>query len=393
MLESNYIEKLIGIKDVILENVEEINYEKHIYFTLRRQIHICPNCCSETNTIHDYRVQVVKDCSSYGAKTYLHFRKRRYVCGNCGKRFFEKNSFLPKYQRTTQRLWANTLNSLSDVKSMKQVAKENNISGTSVARIFDNVSYGLPKLPSIISIDEFRGNSGGEKFNCILTNPSKKEILDIMPKRRTNDLLQYFGQFDNRNTVKIVSMDMSPLFRYVARLSFPNADIVADKFHVARQVTWAFENVRKRVQKDLGKASRIRLKNARKLLLKRSENLTEEEKHSVATYLEYRKELGKAYYLKEAFNKVLDSKDEKEAERMLKEWMLHVQIANLKEFNHCIKTFTEWKQEILNAFKYHISNGYTEGCNNLIKVIKRTGYGLRNFERFRNRILYISKSS
>ncbi|MBQ7245544.1 MAG: transposase [Firmicutes bacterium] len=37
-------------------------------------------------------------------------------------------------------------------------------------------------------------------------------------------------------------------------------------------------------------------------------------------------------------------------------------------------------------------NGYTEGCNNLIKVIKRTGYGVKNFNRFRNRILHIASS-
>ena len=55
-------------------------------------------------------------------------------------------------------------------------------------------------------------------------------------------------------------------------------------------------------------------------------------------------------------------------------------------------TFLKWEKEILNAFKYNLTNGYTEGCNNLIKVIKRTGYGLRNFNRFRKRILYITES-
>ncbi|MBQ1772031.1 MAG: transposase, partial [Clostridia bacterium] len=44
---------------------------------------------------------------------------------------------------------------------------------------------------------------------------------------------------------------------------------------------------------------------------------------------------------------------------------------------------------ILNAFRCRYSNGFTEGCNNTIKVIKRTGYGYRNFENFRSRILMI----
>ena len=46
----------------------------------------------------------------------------------------------------------------------------------------------------------------------------------------------------------------------------------------------------------------------------------------------------------------------------------------------------------LNAFDSGLSNGYTEGCNNKIKVIKRNAYGMRNFENFRARILQVMNS-
>lgn len=49
-----------------------------------------------------------------------------------------------------------------------------------------------------------------------------------------------------------------------------------------------------------------------------------------------------------------------------------------------------WSKEILEAFATGLSNGYTEGVNNKTKVLKRTCYGVRNFSRFRNRLLYIS---
>lgn len=44
---------------------------------------------------------------------------------------------------------------------------------------------------------------------------------------------------------------------------------------------------------------------------------------------------------------------------------------------------------ILNSFTTPYTNGYTEGINNKIKVLKRNAYGYRNFERFRNRILHM----
>ena len=59
--------------------------------------------------------------------------------------------------------------------------------------------------------------------------------------------------------------------------------------------------------------------------------------------------------------------------------------------NSLVKSFTYWyEEEIRSALIYPYSNGFTEGCNNKIKVLKRVSFGLRNFERFRNRILYIN---
>ena len=58
-----------------------------------------------------------------------------------------------------------------------------------------------------------------------------------------------------------------------------------------------------------------------------------------------------------------------------------VLIKNIEKIN--------WQTGILNTFEYPYSNGFTEGCNNQIKVLKRTVYGYRNFNRFRKRILHI----
>ena len=64
--------------------------------------------------------------------------------------------------------------------------------------------------------------------------------------------------------------------------------------------------------------------------------------------------------------------------------------SELKEFNATLTMLANWSKYILNAFDCPYSNGFTEGTNNKIKVIKRNAYGLRNFENFRNRILMTS---
>ena len=92
-------------------------------------------------------------------------------------------------------------------------------------------------LPTAIGIDEFKGNTNGEKYRCIITDPEKGEIFDILPNRNKSYLIDYFKQFSNRNELKIFSMDMTNNYRSLSFL-FPNAIVVADKFHYIRPVYW-----------------------------------------------------------------------------------------------------------------------------------------------------------
>ncbi|SHG76586.1 Transposase [Virgibacillus chiguensis] len=52
------------------------------------------------------------------------------------------------------------------------------------------------------------------------------------------------------------------------------------------------------------------------------------------------------------------------------------------------KTFLRWKQEILQSFMHPFNNGYIEGINNTIKVLKRDSFGIKNFQRLKHKILW-----
>ena len=95
MLNQDYTAKLLNLEDVIITNVENISEELHIFIELPRKAHTCPVCGSVTDRVHDYRMQTIKDVP-LARNTFLHLRKRRYRC-DCGKRFFERNTFLPRY--------------------------------------------------------------------------------------------------------------------------------------------------------------------------------------------------------------------------------------------------------------------------------------------------------
>jgi len=391
MLNDYCTEKLLGLKDLILLNIENFDVFNIIEFKLQKSVHICPRCGNETSKVHDYRIQDVKDIPAFGMKTILRIHKRRYVCKHCGKRFYEKIPFLPKFQRTTNRLWMYILKELDDTRSMKSIGKSVNLSGPTIARVIDKVNYSCTHLPQVISIDEFKGNAG-RKFQCILTDPQKKQVLDILPERTMESLSAYFSTFSDRNNVRYVVMDMSSLFRSMAQSCFPRAKIIADKYHVYRQVQWAFEDVRKEEQKKFSKTWRRYFKRSRTLLLKAREKLKEEELEQISLMLSISKPLAQAYYLLHEFREFTKSETRFEAKKKLSDWFMHVSVCNLPRFNKCVHTFSNWMDEILNAYDTGLTNGYTEGCNNKIKVLKRNAYGVRDFPRFRKRILHIMNS-
>ena len=377
--------------------IHEISVEDKISvkISLPRKPHHCPHCDTLTDKVHDYREQSVQHCLIDNKSVYLVIRKRRYHCPNCGKRFDEDNKELIRYQRHTMHFHLLLMDKLADRLSISYIAKEMNTSISAVYRALEQIHYPRPSsLPAIIAIDEFRGNLG-EKFQCLLTDPVDKKILDVLPSRKSEALYAYFDQYpmEVRKQVKFIVMDLSPLFRSVMEAAFPNAEIIADKFHVKRLFLWALENVRKRVQKQFGKQRRIYFKRSRKLLLKDYKKLNAEEKQQLSNMLSLSPDLEMAYGLKERFNLFLESNSCKEILENYKQLWLDVEQANLNEFTKHMNTINEWYRAVYLSITTGISNGYTEGQNNNVKVLKRISYGCRNFKNFRARILHIAHNT
>lgn len=101
------------------------------------------------------------------------------------------------------------------------------------------------------------------------------------------------------------------------------------------------------------------------------------------------KRLKAAYDLKIQFEQFKESKNRIEASKRLSKWIMDCQASEVEDFVKVSLTFQRWSIEILNSFDYPYTNGYTEGCNNRIKVLKRISFGMPRFKRFRRRILHI----
>ena len=386
-----YTTELLKLEDAQIERMEETEEEIILQISLKRKMHNCPRCKAETDQVHDYRIRAVRDLSIRGKPLKLLYRRRRYFCPSCGKRFSEACAFLGKYQRFTYQVTERIMQLLHHRWSMKDIARDTRTSVSGVARCLALYPQGKPReLPRVLSFDEFKGNANGESFQCILTAPEERRILDILPDRKGSTIQSYLRSFSNRQDVQYVVMDMNQGYRDIARAFFPQAKIVIDRFHVARYCTWAMDDVRRAVQKHLLPASRKHFKRSRRLLIARRALLSEEDRAAVDVMLHFSERLYQAYALKELFFQFMDAKSSSTAAELLSKWFDAYDRLQLPEFSPCRRMLKNWKPYILNAFDCPYSNAFTEGCNNAIKALKRVAFGFRNFSNFRARILQVA---
>ena len=127
--------------------------------------------------------------------------------------------------------------------------------------------------------------------------------------------------------------------------------------------------------------------------MKNPEKLTESEQVKLLEILRISEDLRQAYGLRLTFKKIFKIYSIPNIERYIQIWLKAVENSHLPELSNFKVSFISWFPQIVNAFVLPYSNGFTEGCNNSIKVLKRISYGLRHFERFRVRILLLSKKN
>lgn len=177
-------------------------------------------------------------------------------------------------------------------------------------------------------------------------------------------------------------------YKNISKHFFPNAKIVVDKYHYVRQVSWALDNVRKRVQKRFIREKRIYFKKSKYLLHANYNFLSSDDKQALRMMISQDADLHDAWQLNQLFYDFRRCDNSKDGRKILHEWILTAQESKLAEFKDCITAFSNWFEYILNSKDTPLTNAFTEGKNNKIKVLKRNAYGYRNFARFRNRILH-----
>lgn len=402
----------------------------------------CPRCGGHNIVVFNYTPRVINHDVLTDRKCTLIYNGRRYKCKDCHRTYGEDNPFAMKRQRISILTGKAIIEDLrSPNETFASVGERHHVSATTVMKIFDMcVSYPVPvKLCRVMQIDEtYSFKSDDSKYVCMLLDYDAQSPVDVLPSRKKEYLAAYFRKFprSERDRVEYISSDMYRPYREIAATFFPKAIFAVDRFHVVQEYTKSLNRVRIRVMKGTRKGSPeyYLLKHQSELLgirpdawyrdrtgkkmmifdpaaprsyvsgLKRQMNRYELRE----ALLDTSPDLRKAYHFRNRLSEYYRKENLSTAEEELRSLIRDLDSTGVEELQSFADTLRNWFREIINSFhivkqeyvvdpktgnvrlkEHRLTSSMIENRNKIIKMIKHNANGYTNWERFRNRVLFV----
>ena len=340
---------------------------------------VCPRCERSTWQVHQWRLQRKRDAKLWGKEVWLALLKRRFRCRRCGKVFTEPDPVCGPRRRTTQRL-RSTVARRAREGTVRSVAREEGVSEGLVERSWVE-AYAMVAAPSqphvFLGLDGFCVRRPGRMWTGMWDLESGEAVAVVAGERQA-DVERMLERHASRESVRAVVIDLSEAYRQALEMVLPEAAIVADKFHVLALAGRALHEVRGETRRP---------GNLAWLLQRGAEKLNQAERARLLQALSADPRLAHAWGLKEALREVYGKKGREQAAAALANWIEEAEKSDLRPFRRTAATLRRWQQEVLNYWRYPLTNALVEGKHNRIKALKRRGYGYRNNRSFLLRIL------
>ncbi len=388
---------LLNLPEFAVESFEiadEPKQEVWFYCHLRFDYAICPRCSSVSEDIHQYKRRCVRDMMCIEYRLYLVFDIRRFRCPKCGKVFTERLGSITINQCYTRRFEQAVYGECLG-QTFQDVAKKLILNWHTVERIFyrkahEQFQNDASRFPQILGVDEISNKKGHKQYLLVISDLQRRCVIEVLPNRLKDTLINWLYTLPilAREGIGVVSMDLWMPYKQAIQEVLPDAEIVADRYHVTKNLNNVLDKARRAIQKHLPKDIASKLKGLRWVLLKNQEDLDATGRQKLQAVYELSPLLRKLHQLKERFRSIFEHiTDRKQAERFLQAWVYEVKQFGCDELLAFVKTMERWWKPILNYFNQRITNGMVEGINNRVKLIKRRAYGYRNITNFRNRIV------
>ena len=371
--------ELLQLEGVIVSNyqiIKEIGIVFHIE-NIERKTN-CIYCGKESRKLHQNNELTIRDLSFGEQEVYLKINRRQMKCNKCGKKFAEELNYVPKKRTYTERFRKKIVEEVLN-SDIRNTGERNKVSEQEIETMLKDIGEELmkikPKGLKRLGIDEIAMIKGQGNYYAVLVDIDLGKMIGIVEKRTEEALIEYLKGWgeDVLGQIIEVSMDMWMGYKNVAKKLMPQEQIVADRFHVMKQVNEELDKARKEVKKEAMKIKNKKekekilegLAKSKYALLKNEENLKEKEKTKLKEVFKISSLLGEMHKLKEGFREIFEKNTDWEGGlSALTDWMKEAMLY----FPKSCGTIRRWLDEITAYLDNGTTQGTIEGINNKLKL-------------------------
>lgn len=383
------ISSLLGLAGFEVLRIEKTGGEDIVEAALPKE-GACPHCGVFTSRVH----QRAKKPSHILWGFIDHRRltvvvtRRRLWCQECSKAFTQRIPGVPRRQRASVQAQLAVLKALSE-QSFAALRRTLRVSYSRARRILLRLPVPLCEWeqllpaegPILLGVDEhsFRGRD----LVITVSSLAPRQLIAILPNQRQRTLEQWLRDLPQaiRERIVGVCIDLREGYRSVIERELPQAQVVADHFHVIADANRRLDETRRLEQNEAATAIQ------RWPLVKNAENLTPRQREHLAQTLARFPSLKEQYWLKEGLRSLYASPTASAAAEKLRTLIIVAEASDDAATLVWARTLRTWRRQILAYFDLRITNGFTEGCHTKVKLLKRISYGFRNVEVYRRKML------
>ena len=319
----------------------------------------------------------------------LHLASPKYYCARCKRYFCHRfKGVRPRY-RASEAFRYEVFEAHDGGVTQRKVSRTHKISPATTERWYQSqcelrtAEMSNQPCPKVLGIDEhfFTKKKG---FATTFVDLKNHKVFDVKLGRSELSLRSYLRRLPGKEAVQVVVMDLSETYRSIARRYFPQATIVADRFHVVRLVNQHFLKVWQNHDAD-GRKNRGLLS----LMRRHAWRLSKEQQDNLDRYLGDYPALKQLYDVKQMLVRylLLKTLNRKQAKRKLPGFLRLIEQLSASPLKRLAHTLRSWLEPIVAMWRFSKSNGITEGFHNKMEMMSRRAYGFRNFENYRLRFL------
>jgi len=242
-------------EDIVISSVRATATEVVLQIACRRTSAACPVCQQPSERVHGHYGRTVADLPCAGRRVILALTVRKFVCSTltCSRQIFTERlpELVQSYARMTNRLREAlvALGLATSAEASERLAPSLGMitSATTLLRRLRVIACPPPQSVRILGVDDWAWKKG-QTYGTILVDLEKRCPIELLADRKEETLTAWLWTHPE---IEVISRDRGGAYAAAAKKGARQAQQIADKFHILKNLREGLKELMARKQKVL----------------------------------------------------------------------------------------------------------------------------------------------